>query len=57
MCEFCEKEKKENVDAGEFFIKKGELYAVAYGNCFGLEIALGIDYCPMCGKKLSDIDD
>lgn len=54
MCEFCEKEKKENVDAGEFFIKKGELYAVAYGNCFGLEIALGIDYCPMCGKNLGD---
>ena len=54
MCEFCEGKEKEFVDSGEFYIENGELYSESYGNCFGLTIVLGINYCPMCGRKLEE---
>jgi len=52
MCEFCEGKEKQSADGGEFYIENGELYSEVYGNCFGLTIYIGINYCPMCGKKL-----
>ena len=58
MCEFCEKKEIERYENASFFINDdNDLEIEIVGNCYAEKGLLGINYCPECGRKLSDKDD
>jgi len=59
MCEFCEEEKDLEVEGGYIGVFKGEnkLYVSIESAWESLGAIFKINYCPICGRKLSDDND
>lgn len=58
MCEFCEKENELKTETGHWFILKSKKYMPSlfyrHRNCTNA-CGMTINYCPLCGRKLSEV--